>query len=1006
MWAGLLLRAACVALLLPGASTHGYTGRKAPGHFAAERRRLGPHVCLSGFGSGCCPGWAPSMGSGHCTLPLCSFGCGSGVCIAPNVCSCQDGEQGATCPGVVPVLEAHGPCGEYGCDLTCNHGGCQEVARVCPVGFSMTETAVGIRCTDIDECLSSSCEGHCVNTEGGFVCECGPGMQLSADRHSCQDTDECLGTPCQQRCRNSIGSYRCSCRPGFHLHGNRHSCVDVNECRRPLERRVCQHSCHNTVGSFLCTCRPGFRLRADRVSCEAFRKAVLAPSAILQPLQHPPKILLLPEAGRPALYAGHSPPSGAPGPPTGVRTASQPSPTRAPPTSFPAAPKQLPPTLMAAPVPSASLLGTLGPPSQLQEVTPALPRGPAATRLAPGPSACWHLGAMYESGSRWKEPECSQCWCKEREVTCEKVACEAACSHPIPAGGEGCCPSCTGCFHSGIIRAEGDVFSPPNENCTVCVCLAGNVSCISPECPPGPCHTSPKSGCCTCVPVRCYFHGRWYADGAVFSGAGDECTTCICQNGEVECSFMPCPELDCPREEWWLGPGQCCFTCREPAPMTGCSLDDNGVEFPIGQIWSPGDPCELCICQADGSVSCKRTDCVDSCPHPIHVPGQCCPDCSAGCTYIGRIFYNNQTFPSVLDPCLSCICLLGSVACSPVDCPITCTYPFHPDGECCPVCQDCNYEGRKVVNGQVFTLDDEPCTQCTCQLGEVSCETIPCQQTCSDPSMPLGDCCFSCPDEETETQGTYVSYTGHTVPGRATLVACPLAFVAPFHLLSVEAGAGWSSPDSLEEKRGLSARGATVSGKVARSPLRDAESLLSCSSCAGPLAAWPQRPALRLLQLLLQANPSGVRTSSPIPSGTQASPSPTLGLRGVVLGEPGVSQSPWPSAGPWAPAGASTLPPASPGAPGPPPVSPEPSFSASGAQTASRRPSLPATVLAEEASTLPTTIPGPSETSIALVRPHRLSSPTSRLSAALGATASHSPQQPTAGASGREGSTG
>lgn len=49
--------------------------------------------------------------------------------------------------GVVPVLEAHGPCGEYGCDLSCNHGGCQEVARVCPVGFSMTETAVGIRCT-------------------------------------------------------------------------------------------------------------------------------------------------------------------------------------------------------------------------------------------------------------------------------------------------------------------------------------------------------------------------------------------------------------------------------------------------------------------------------------------------------------------------------------------------------------------------------------------------------------------------------------------------------------------------------------------------------------------------------------------------------------------------------------------------------------------------------------------------------------------------------------------
>lgn len=29
---------------------------------------------------------------------------------------------------------------------------------------------------------------------------------------------------------------------------------------------------------------------------------------------------------------------------------------------------------------------------------------------------------------------------------------------------------------------------------------------------------------------------------------------------------------------------------------------------------------------------------------------------------------------------------------------------------------DCNYEGRKVANGQVFTLDDEPCTQCICQV--------------------------------------------------------------------------------------------------------------------------------------------------------------------------------------------------------------------------------------------------------------------------------------------------
>ena len=117
--------------------------------------------------------------------------------------------------------------------------------------------------------------------------------------------------------------------------------------------------------------------------------------------------------------------------------------------------------------------------------------------------------------------------------------------------------------------------------------------------------------------------------------------------------------------------------------------------------------------------------------------------------------------------CVFCVPQLGSVACSPVDCPITCTYPFHPDGECCPVCRgewdqhpyvrgfqlglgphgpvpsapaDCNYEGRKVVNGQVFTLDDEPCTQCTCQVswawGRRGCPA----RDCVWPVVPLQNC--------------------------------------------------------------------------------------------------------------------------------------------------------------------------------------------------------------------------------------------------------------------------
>ncbi|XP_041901180.1 von Willebrand factor C and EGF domain-containing protein-like isoform X3 [Corvus kubaryi] len=690
----LLFQAACVSLFLSSGQGRVYPARKKPASFAVERRRVGPHVCFQGSSSGCCPGWMLSPGSGKCTLPLCSFGCGGGSCIAPNLCVCPDGEQGITCP------EPAGTCGEYGCDLSCNHGGCQEVARVCPIGFSMAETANGVRCTDIDECRSAACEGTCVNTEGGFACECGAGRELSADRRSCRDMDECQATPCQHRCENSVGSYRCSCRPGYHLHGNQHSCVDVDECRRPGVRRSCQHSCHNIPGSFRCSCRPGYRLSADRVSCEGYPKSILAPSPILQSLQHPPTLVLLPPGS-------HLLPRGSPSPHLPVAAPS----TQFPPSSPSLSPEPFPRTVGAP--------GTSVPPS---------PR-------------CWHRGIPREPGASWTEPGCQSCTCQGGRVLCDAVSCSVPCSHPLPAPAGGCCPTCTGCLHEGVARAEGDVFSPSDGNCTVCVCLAGNVSCLSPECPPGSCPSPSPADCCSCTPEKCNFRGRTYAHGAQFSLDGDDCTTCVCQGGEVECSFTPCPVLDCPQHQRHLGPGQCCSTCRDPPAPAGCFLDDNGVEFPVGQIWSPGDPwCSRL--QADGSVSCQRTDCVETCPYPIRIPGQCCPDCSAGCTYMGRIFSNNETFPSALDPCLSCICLLGSVACSPLECAIVCSYPFHPEGRCCPVCEDCNYQGRKVENGQSFIPEGQPCTHCTCQLGEVSCEERPCPRSCSEP--PVG-CCPSCP---------------------------------------------------------------------------------------------------------------------------------------------------------------------------------------------------------------------------------------------------------------------
>ncbi|XP_072785662.1 von Willebrand factor C and EGF domain-containing protein isoform X7 [Taeniopygia guttata] len=667
-----------------------------PQALVSHRRRVGPHVCFLGSGSGCCPGWMLSPGSGKCTLPLCSFGCGGGSCIAPNLCMCPDGEQGITCP------EPPGTCGEYGCDLSCNHGGCQEVARVCPVGFSMAETANGVRCTDIDECQSAACEGTCVNTEGGFACECGAGRELSADRRSCRG--HAVPAPLREQRgqlplllparipppRESAFLRGCGRVPAAWHAPLLPAQLPQHSRQLPLllPPRIPAQRGQGVLRRYLCP-SPGWRNRvgcshlsacpndvsAFLISFLGYPKSILAPSPILQSLQHPPTLVLLPPGS-------HLLPRGSPSPLL---------PVAAPGTQFPPSSPSL------SPEPSPRAMGAPG------------------TSIPPS-HRCWHRGISREPGSRWTEPGCQSCTCQGGRVLCDTVSCSVPCSHPLPAPAGGCCPTCTGCLHEGVARAEGDVFSPSDGNCTICICLAGNVSCLFPECPPGSCLSPSPADCCSCNPEKCNFRGRTYAHGARFSLDGDDCTTCVCQGGEVECSFTPCPMLDCPQHQRHLGPGQCCSTCRDPPAPAGCFLDDNGVEFPVGQIWSPGDPCELCICQADGSVSCQRTDCVETCPYPIRIPGQCCPDCSAGCTYMGRIFSNNETFPSALDPCLSCICLLGSVACSPLECAIVCSYPFHPEGRCCPICEDCNYQGRKVENGQSFIPEGQPCTRCTCQI--------------------------------------------------------------------------------------------------------------------------------------------------------------------------------------------------------------------------------------------------------------------------------------------------
>ncbi|XP_069753310.1 kielin/chordin-like protein isoform X2 [Narcine bancroftii] len=494
----------------------------------------------------------------------------------------------------------------------------------------------------------------------------------------------------------------------------------------------CSHQCLNTEGSFYCTCPDGFYLSVNNTCTEHSLASVPKMESVKQPL--PAAILATPwTPSTSCRYNGTLQQDGS------TWTVS---------------------SCVECTCQLGSVSCTTCPslPCTKMELVPGL--------CCPVCKSCLYNGSIHAHNSSWISPSqpCLTCSCQEGEVLCQLVVCKTSCSHQVLEEGQ-CCGTCNQCLYEGRIVDHEDVFSPSSDNCTLCACIFGNVKCITPECPPVECEKPVLLDCCPTCPAECIDQGIVYSHGVEFTRPGIDCINCACLNGQVECYYRPCPMLECAREEWFLEPNQCCFTCRQDKTVKGCFIDDNGIEFPVGQIWSPGDPCEVCVCQADSSVVCKRTECLETCAHPIRVPGQCCPDCSAGCAYGGIIYQNNETFPSSADSCLTCICLSGSAACSPEECKVHCTYPFHSEGECCPLCMDCNYEGRKVINGQTFQPEHRPCHYCICQLGEVSCEVRKCEPpSCDHPQSVPGDCCPACSvclydSQILEDGGYYISAT-------------------------------------------------------------------------------------------------------------------------------------------------------------------------------------------------------------------------------------------------------
>ncbi|XP_031756424.1 von Willebrand factor C and EGF domain-containing protein-like isoform X1 [Xenopus tropicalis] len=317
---------------------------------------------------------------------------------------------------------APSPCGEYGCELMCNDGGCEHVSWVCPVGFRMPETLNGVTCTDIDECEASSCEGTCINTEGGFVCDCGPGMKLSTDRTSCYDINECRrpGTShlCKHFCHNTHGSFFCSCRAGFLLDPDKVSCIDVDECLDYAT--LCPlGSCVNTLGSYFCAEIPA-GLQTTGLPWET--QAAHGNWMPFQPTS------VMPQTSESLTTGGPRP----------LRTSTE------------LAQGIFCTTTTSAPQSTLANANIIPHPQHLRIGHPPLAQKASGISHMPlkenmiaqsgtttvsftnvPDSHCWHNKELHLSGATWAELRCTDCTCQDGNVPCEKRICTPNSSHPV-----------------------------------------------------------------------------------------------------------------------------------------------------------------------------------------------------------------------------------------------------------------------------------------------------------------------------------------------------------------------------------------------------------------------------------------------------------------------------------------------------------------------------------------------------------------------------------------------
>ncbi|XP_055076971.1 protein kinase C-binding protein NELL1-like [Periophthalmus magnuspinnatus] len=171
------------------------------------------------------------------------------------------------------------------------------------------------------------------------------------------------------------------------------------------------------------------------------------------------------------------------------------------------------------------------------------------------------------------------------------------------------------CTVNGVSYRDTQGWAEP-ENCRTCVCKNGIVECRRIFCPPTNCSEDSlpvheQGTCCRKCRPKCQSHGQTFAEGQRFLSR--DCREC--KNGQMVKVSLSCPELNCSLTEQVLPEGRCCNVCA------GHDFCSEGVVCGLNSDCENLKTKAHCICRHGyASAHGDQTDCedIDECSSQTH----------------------------------------------------------------------------------------------------------------------------------------------------------------------------------------------------------------------------------------------------------------------------------------------------------------------------------------------------------------------------------------------------